>query len=377
MIQMGVMHTISSLLITFVLLLVLYALLRGILLQSPANYSTQSTIGNNYSSTHQASTQQSTLPPSTTQKATTTIARVTTQQYSGGNATVEYALGLINRDRNNYALHNVTLSSEPSAQQHANSMLANSYFSHWDTHGMKPYMRYTLLGGRGSVTENIAFVYNSSGINITSTLKEMEYNFMYNDYKCCQNGHRDNILNPWHNQVSIGIAYNETAIYFVEDFIDSYIAWLGGTPSVSDNLNVTLLGSLPNGYSLSSIQINYDVPVSNLTQADFNMSPYNGPYSYGTTVAGIGYTSGNEYFYFGNITTINATAYDINGTTFNVAFGLKKLEAQDGPGEYTIMMLLDNGTAQACAAGACSPFVGATYTIFVDPAGMPYIPSQV
>ncbi len=85
---------------------------------------------------------------------------------------------------------------------------------------MKPYMRYTLLGGNGVVDENIAYMYNSSGINAVNALKEMEYNFMYNDYNCCNNGHRKNILTPQHNEVSIGVAFNATSVYLVEDFIN-------------------------------------------------------------------------------------------------------------------------------------------------------------
>ena len=41
---------------------------------------------------------------------------------------------------------------------------------------------------------------------------------MNNDSECCGNGHRDNILNSFHNRVSIGVSYDATHVYFVEDF---------------------------------------------------------------------------------------------------------------------------------------------------------------
>ena len=82
-----------------------------------------------------------TMPPSTTISNST----------AAPNATIEslynYTLSLINNDRAQFGLLPVTLSNELSGQQHAESMLNNHYFSHWDTYGLKPYMRYTLSGG--------------------------------------------------------------------------------------------------------------------------------------------------------------------------------------------------------------------------------------
>jgi hypothetical protein len=47
-----------------------------------------------------------------------------------------------------------------------------------------------------------------------------EWAMMNNDLQCCNNGHRNNILDPRANRVSIGIAYDSSShiIYFVEDF---------------------------------------------------------------------------------------------------------------------------------------------------------------
>ncbi len=91
---------------------------------------------------------------------------------------VNYALSLINSDRQSNGLQNVSLSSIDSAQLHAEDMLKNGYVSHWDMNGYKPYMRYTLAGGQGAVAENIAWqgeTGNIVGINVESALKDMEY----------------------------------------------------------------------------------------------------------------------------------------------------------------------------------------------------------
>ena len=140
-----------------------------------------------------------TIPQTTTIPTgnyTTTISPSTipTTISSGQNPSLyQYALSLINNDRAQYGLAPVTLSNEPSAQQHSQSMLDNNYFSHWDTYGMKPYMRYTLLGGTQGVAENIAYqsgssctlLFCSGNINPQNALQEMEYSMMYNDSACC------------------------------------------------------------------------------------------------------------------------------------------------------------------------------------------------
>ncbi|MFI5421373.1 MAG: CAP domain-containing protein, partial [Nitrososphaerales archaeon] len=72
-----------------------------------------------------------------------------------------YSLSIINENRTSSGLNPVTLSPIPSAQQHADSMLQSGYFSHWDTQGYKPYMRYSVLGGTGFVEENVAYEFTS------------------------------------------------------------------------------------------------------------------------------------------------------------------------------------------------------------------------
>ena len=74
---------------------------------------------------------------------------------SNYNQLANFSLTLINQDRASAGLTPVTLSPIPSAQEHADSMLQNNYFSHWDTQGYKPYMRYSILNGTGFVEENV------------------------------------------------------------------------------------------------------------------------------------------------------------------------------------------------------------------------------
>lgn len=194
------------------------------------------------------------------------------------NQLISYALNLINTVRFQSGLQNVTLSNVTSGQQHADSMLSYGFFSHWDTYGMKPYMRYTLLGGRGDVDENVAYersitetclgtLCNVSQINVTQSILDMESNMLYNDSACCNNLHRYDILSPSHNEVSLGIAFNKTTVYFVEDFINNYIDWQQNTPSVS-GYDVSLDGVDMANTPLYAVQLSYEpLPVKHDNRA--------------------------------------------------------------------------------------------------------------
>ncbi|MEM0201151.1 MAG: CAP domain-containing protein [Candidatus Micrarchaeaceae archaeon] len=281
-----------------------------------------------------------------------------------------YTLNLINNDREKFGLKPVVLSNLSSAQQHAESMLENNYFSHWDLYGMKPYMRYTLLGGKGSMKENIAVEKSElcsgksciGNINVTKAISQMEYSMMYNDSICCNNGHRDNILDPNHNEVSIGIAYNSSTVYFVEDFTNNYINWSENTPGYSNNGNVYLYGNLPDGLSIKTIYISYD-KLFNYT----DLTVPSGPYSFGTTVAGIVQQSN---YYYTNLTTIVANYFNINNNSFQINFNIKNITKKYGSGVYTIITDLENNRNN-------SIFMGSDYSIFINSSDKFYIPKNV
>lgn len=186
---------------------------------------------------------------------------------------------------------------------------------------------------------------------------------MYNDSICCNNGHRDNILNPYHNEVSIGVAYNSSTVYFVEDFINNYITWDKGSPSYSNIGEVYLTGAIQNGYAINSTIVSYDTPLINLTKTNVP----NGPYSFGNEIAGV-VSNNNEYYK--NISTIIANTYTANNNNFNINFNIKKLIEENGPGEYTILLFLNNITTK-------TSFLGSDYTIFIADNYSSYIPKTI
>ena len=298
---------------------------------------------------------------------TTTIPQVGTSNQNA--SLVNYALGLINHDRGANGLPPVTLASEGSGPQHSDSMLAYGYLSHWDPYGMKPYMRYTLLGGKAAVEENVAYQSSAvcfglrcmGNINDTRAVQQMEYSMMYNDSACCENGHRDNILDPNHNEVSIGIAYNRSNIYMTQDFIDDYITWTNAP--AYDNGEFTMNGTAASGYMLSSVVVSYDSQVSNMTVQQLEGS---GSYGYGQEIAGV---VKSNYYYYQNITSVTADIYSTSRNRFTVAFNMRNLTRQNGAGVYTVMVWLSSDTTPG--------FIAGTYSVFIDQNGNEYFPSNV
>jgi uncharacterized protein YkwD len=270
----------------------------------------------------------STTPPHTTSPDTTP------SEFSHEEI-VNYALSLINSDRQSMGLQNVTLSSIDSGQRHAENMLKNKFLSHWDTNGYKPYMRYTLANGKGAVSENTAWLYNSGGLDPVKTIEKLEHDMMYNDASSNW-GHRDNILNAFHNKVSIGIAYDRNNVYFVQDFEDDYVSW--STLSLSNQ--VLMEGTiLKAGESISQVAIYFDNPMP-LTIQQLSNSPYDSSYDAGTYV-GIVVSpppSGSQYLPPEEGILIIANTWSEAGQNFNIRFDMSTAFAQYGKGVYTLYL---------------------------------------
>jgi len=249
---------------------------------------------------------------------------------------VNYALVLINSDRQSNGLENVTLSNINSAQIHADNMLKHNFFSHWDLNGYKPYIRYTLAGGQGSVSENCAWMYSSGFIDPKEALEDMQWNMMYDDAGSDW-GHRDNILNSFHNKVSIGISYNNTAICLVQDFEDNYVSW--DTLTVSNNEVIMKGTTIKQESSILQIAIYYDNPLP-LTTQQLGNPPYDKGYDTGTFVGIVvsPLPSGWEYQQPDEGILIIANGWNETLQGFNINFDLSTAFAQCGKGVYTLYL---------------------------------------
>lgn len=259
---------------------------------------------------------------------------------------VQHALDLINKDRTDFGLLPVELSSNQAAQAHAEDIFRTKQISHWNTKGEKPYMTYTHYGGKGSMQQNIAIAgfsaeeYKQCLTNILvdcekieplPTMEELQYEMMYNDEECCDNGHRDNILDPRHTHASIGIMYDDYYIVLVQNFENNY-----GLNVDVENSEIEISGSLMDG-ELDYIGIYYDeMP----TQEVYEQNKQLMSYSTGELVAIVVKPLPPGYYYesLQSYNLIEANRWTIQGNSVNLMFDLA--DAVDKDGAYTLFTVV-------------------------------------
>jgi uncharacterized protein YkwD len=257
----------------------------------------------------------------------------------------QYALDQINVDRAAQGLSAVELSSEPSGQQHADSMLYYGYFSHWDVAGFKPYMRYSLLNGTGAVEENVAVeLYSTPNFftvkSIEGAIKDLEYQMVYND-SAENNGHRDNILDAFHNFVSIGVAYDTTHVYLVQDFENIYLNFT--QPLLSGN-QINIEGTLSRAMSFDSVYVFYDPAPSNLSVNELGSNPsYTGSYGPGGFAGGATPPCVGTCQYFPGYLTVRATVWSVSSGSVDITFSLSPFVQKYGNGVYTVYLRTPSG----------------------------------
>ncbi|GEM_PF-850733 len=274
----------------------------------------------------------------------------------------EYALQKINQDRAKFGLPPVKLSSNMAAQAHADDLLKSRYYAtHWTTDGMKPYMRYTVYKGTGYVaqnvytdsiftsTDNLASCANDSDvgmqkINPFNDVVTGESEMMYNDSECCQNGHRDNILDKYHTDVSIGIAYDDYYFAMVQNFENNYIQY--NSPITTDNKTIQFFGTktFPSA-DIYGVDIYYDpLPTPAVYYKDRDMSYYDeGNYT----------ASVYPYTQITNSSMLLATRWD-SSDLIDVSFDLTP--AMTRSGVYTVYLYFQDKDG--------NPFPVTSYSVF-------------
>jgi hypothetical protein len=182
-------------------------------------------------------------------------------------------------------------------------------------------------------------LYNSGGIDPVEAIEKLEHDMMYDDASSNW-GHRDNILDPLHNSVSIGIAYYNQNVYLVQDFENDYVSW--NVLSV-DNNQVTLQGTEKEEQSdIKQIAIFYDNPVP-LTPSQLEQAEYQDGYDAGTYV---GLVLPPNWQATGGI-TITADGWTQNGNDFQISFSLSQAAAAFSEGVYTLYLQTGSSTTDA------------------------------
>src|SRR5579883_3029510 len=125
-----------------------------------------------------------------------------------------YMLGLVNRDRASEGLQPVDLDDGAptrAGQSHAEDMAAHGFLGHWGTDGSVPEQRLTEAGGADMVLENASCFTDEQARKLDKAplidpknLDQAEDMFFHEQPP--HDGHRRNILAPWHRRVGLGIA---------------------------------------------------------------------------------------------------------------------------------------------------------------------------
>src|ERR1019366_6683750 len=165
-----------------------------------------------------------------------------------------YMVRLINRDRAGAGLSPVSLDdgvATRAGQAHAQDMAVHGYLGHWGTDGSVPEQRYTEAGGTDMVLENASCftdeqprTLDRNALVDVKNVDQAEDMFFHevppND------GHRKNILKPWHKRVGIGVAQPQPTPAeipvpcFAQEFVDPYGTYVAVPASmrVGDTLHV-------------------------------------------------------------------------------------------------------------------------------------------
>ena len=206
-------------------------------------------------------------------------------------------LELINDERARAGVAPVVLGDNNAAQLHAESSLANCFVSHWGVDGLKPYMRYGLAGGHQSNGENALgtdyCITATDGYRAIGSIKEEIRDGM--ELWMDSLGHRDNILNPWHKRVNIGLAWDTYNFRAVQHFEGDYVEY-DQIPAIENGI-LTISGTVKNGASFAeafSPQIYYDAPPHTLTRGQLS---YTYCYDTGLLIAALrAPLTGNWYY---------------------------------------------------------------------------------
>jgi len=180
-------------------------------------------------------------------------------------------LKLINDERRKAGVPTLELGDNIAAQLHSENALANCFSSHWGLNGLKPYMRYSLVGGYQSNAENGSgsdYCIKAGEGFAPNLPTQMEIVQIMNGLMS-SSGHRRNILNKWHKRVNIGLAWDEYNFQAYQHFEGDYVEYTQ-LPAIK-NGQLSFSGKARNSVRFDSdmdlgVQIYFDPPPEQLTR---------------------------------------------------------------------------------------------------------------
>lgn len=143
----------------------------------------------------------------------------------------QHILELINRDREAQGLSGLRwdATAAQAGKVHAQDMARKGFTSHWGSDGSNPELRYTEAGGIDMAQENAGCFADAQERELDqnprfdpAAIEKVEAAFM--GEKPPHDGHRRNILKPWHTHVGVGLAKakNLNVVCMAQEFTDRY-----------------------------------------------------------------------------------------------------------------------------------------------------------
>lgn len=178
-----------------------------------------------------------------------------------------YMVKLINRDRASQGLAPVELDGGAptrAGQAHADDMAAHGYLGHWGSDGSVPEQRFTEAGGADMVLENASCFTDERTRSLDPSARvepknvELAEDMFFHEMPP-NDGHRQNILKPWHRKVGIGVAQpvgTRTEIpvpCFAQEFVDSFGTYLPTPKEMRVGQTLSVAGKIAQPAALAGV----------------------------------------------------------------------------------------------------------------------------
>jgi hypothetical protein len=159
---------------------------------------------------------------------------------------------------------------------HAEEMVIEGYFSHWDLAGQGPDLRYALAGGTETVNENLHLYWLRYDDGRGAPIDDWEAVVLAGQQGLMDSpGHRANILDPAHTHVGIGMAYDAATgtLAIAQEFINRYVALDDPPQAAARGERYLVRGRLASGVGNPVVNIRYLPPPTSLTIAQLEQKP--------------------------------------------------------------------------------------------------------
>ncbi len=248
---------------------------------------------------------------------------------------ISATLNKINEERQKFGVPPVRFFNDTTARFRAEDMYNNKYFGHCDLNGMPPNYHYTRLGGNYVTEENAGYTY-SVGWNLIPTSAAVRHveNMIYDDADSNW-GHRDSILDPTNNFVSIYATWDNNRFFLVIHMMKIWVTWIK-TPTIKDAVFTAEGIILLNNSKLDDIIVYYSSPNKSRTfDLSLNIITTCETYSVGEPIAGVV----PEPYYYSEIQTIRPLKWVVSEQYFSVEFPINFTSKR---GLYTIVIWVEN-----------------------------------